>query len=386
MEILLNSRKNVKSINSSITNKIEFNNRIAPMLEYEVHNLLSATDIFDNEREENVIYRIYGKINYLSILNGIKNANLYTEDYFKKNTDSTIPTKSLLNTFEFYILRPHHYEKFIDSNIKYVRYFEVIAIPNDFELLPAAFSTNIFGEQIFAFNCTKDFNVTNYYDSFGFPVTELFLYARYKPQIINYSSRPAKNEELYNTIWKLTDDNFSNISVLTTPSSNSLSIGDVVYGDVIEYGKTEFLIENLIEQTYYIKTPYSPNTNDNVRWKYNPFIPLRLRYFGSEVYTENINSTIYDVKNTIPNYATSIDSSGNYVWRRILPQGYTDPISNEGVDYPFINKRRYLFANIELSVSTDLTANSIMTNLQFAPPTPIDSTPLTELNSFNKPC
>ena len=387
MEILLNSGKNIKSTNSDLFNKIELNAKVAPMLEYEINNVLSSTEIFDNERENNSIYRIYGNIEYLSMLNGLKNKDILLEDYFKKNSDLTISTKTLLNSFDFYIVRPYNYVKFQESNTQYVRYFEVIATPNDFELFPAGFTNNIFGEQAYAFNCVKDFDVSNYFDSLGFPVTELFLYAKYKPQSISYTVGGSKNESLNQTVWNINlGSNSSYIGALSSPTTPILINGSIVYGDVIEYGKTEFLIDNLIDQTYYIITSYSSNVNDNVSWKYNPFIPLRLRYFGNEVYRENINSSLYEISSTIPSYATLIDNAGNYVWRRILPQGYTDPISGDAVDYPFVNKKRYLFSNITLSVETDLTNNYVMRNLKFSEPSPINSIPSTDLNSFNKPC
>ena len=48
-------------------------------------------------------------------------------------------------------------------------------------------------------------------------------------------------------------------------------------------------------------------------------------------------------------------NDGKYVWRNILPQGYTDPITNLGVDYPFFNGRRYLFEPIVFDVIPNLS-------------------------------
>ena len=61
-EILLNSLKNVNSVNVDTYEKIELSNKRALINEYDIRNIVSATDIFDAEREANEIYRIYGKI------------------------------------------------------------------------------------------------------------------------------------------------------------------------------------------------------------------------------------------------------------------------------------------------------------------------------------
>jgi len=96
----------------------------------------------------------------------------------------------------------------------------------------------------------------------------------------------------------------------------------------------------------------------DIIWKYNPFVPLRLRYFANELNVVNSGSTSYDDLTSIPDYATLIDDKGNYAWRDILPQGYTDTLNEIGVDYPFINGKRYLFAPVVLSVVPDLTDNA----------------------------
>ena len=72
-QILLNSLKNVNSVNVDNYEKIELSNKRALINEYDISNIISATDIFDAEREANEIYRIYGKIEYISLLNGLNN-------------------------------------------------------------------------------------------------------------------------------------------------------------------------------------------------------------------------------------------------------------------------------------------------------------------------
>lgn len=390
MEILLNNKRNIKSINVDSFNKIELNNSISPIMEYDRKNMLSASEIFDIEREENAIYRIYGKIEYLSMLNYLKNYNPIFSDLFYP-TKTGYSYNTLINTFDFYLVRPYIYTKFNNDNIKYVRNFQVIATPYDFEIYNAAYSTNIFNEQIFAFNFNKSFNVSELYDEFNFPVTELFLYVRYKPKIISFNSLTNISESLHRIDWNFNTGNHNNPSEVANSTTGQLSFGDLVYGDVIEYGKTEFIISEFENQIYSITTPIANTfgTKYNLKFNYKPFIPLKLRCFSNELYKENINSSIYDVVNSIPSYATPLDNNGNYVWRRILPQGYFDPVTNEGVDYPFINKKRYLYENIILDVVPDMsdsTTNSFFYNIVYPESIIDNSIPLNDLNTFNKPC
>lgn len=380
MEILLNSLKNIESVNVDNYEKIELSNRVSEINEYDVRNVLSATEIFDAEREATPIYGIYGKIEYMSLLNGLKLTYNYFEDFFKpQSTDN----KNIINSFNFYLVRAGTgYTSITGSGTKYIRYFQVIATPNDFEIYPAGFSNNVYGEQAYAFNFSLSFNVMNYADNFGFPATELFLYAQYKPSILPL-------EVLSTTTWSNTG---VQSKLIFTPTT--LNVGDYVktsynnkIGDLIEYSKSEFLQTLNTPQTFYIETPYSTG---RMIWKYNPFIPFRLRYFAEELNQTNTGSTSYGSATSIPYYATKLPNTNNYVWRDILPQGYYDPLTGAGVDYPFINKRRYLFSNIILDVTPDLT--DIQTLAAFSQvwftrnATNISVVPLGDVGNIGKPC
>ena len=61
-KILLNVNKNINSVNVDVFNKIELSSISKEINEFNIRNVLSATEIFDKEREETPIYRTYGKI------------------------------------------------------------------------------------------------------------------------------------------------------------------------------------------------------------------------------------------------------------------------------------------------------------------------------------
>jgi hypothetical protein len=371
-KILLNSLKNINSVNVDTYEKIQLSNKRALINEYDIRNIVSATDIFDAEREANEIYRIYGKIEYLSLLNGLKTSYSKFQDFF---TPQLTNCKNIFNSFQFYLVKPatSGYTHIISggSTIKYVRYFDIISgSTNSFELYPVGFSNNVYGEQSYAFGFNIDFDVSSYLDNFGFPLTELFLYVRYLPTYI---------ETLKYNNWGT--NGIPVKTVLPAISNNK------IYGDVLEYAQLQFYQSQLYPQTYFISTP----TSDvgTLIWKYNPFISLPLRYFGNDVYKANISGTSYEQVSSIPYYATSADTAGNYVWRKILPQGYTDPLTGIGVNYPFVNKKRYLFSTIVFSIVPDLNdANTLnaFSNIVFGTSTKISTTPNDDLNNIGKPC
>jgi hypothetical protein len=385
VEILLNSLKNIDSVNTDMFEKVELINEPALINEYDIRNVLSVTEIFDAEREANEIYRIYGKIEYMSLLNKLKLQYNKFEDFFLPQTGNC---KNILNSFDFYLVKAGTgYTQIISggSTILWTRYFEVIATPNEFDIYPIGFSNNVYGEQTYAFNLNIDINVANFLDDFKFPATELFLYAQYKPTII-----PSLIEILFGTIWSPfgIPNQFSFDPISLNIGDYVKSFFDVKIGDLIEYSKSNFLQIQHTPQTFRIQTPYN---DGRLIWKYNPFIPFRLRYFANELNKENISGTSYEQTSSIPYYATEYPvGTGNYVWRNILPQGYIDPLTGIGVDYPFVNKKRYLFSNIVFDLIPDLNDSQTLEafkEIWFSRySTKISVTPMGDINNIGKPC
>ena len=381
MEILLNSTKNINSVNKDGYEKIELSNKVQLMNEYDIRNVLSATDIFDAEREENSIYRIYGKIEYLSLLNGLKNNYITIQDFFLPTFTGN--SKTLLNSFDFYLVKPVNHISTPNnySNIRYVRQFEVIATPLDFDIYNAGFSSNLFGEQEFSFNFNKDFDVSQYLETYDIhsgdtiPTTELFLHPIYKV---------SGSETMKQYQWNNTD-----VPTLVPFTYTSLNIGNIITGDMVEYGRTDFYQATISGQSYQILTPIlDSGVTETLHWKYDPFIPFRLRYFSDNLNAANSGNTSYELVSSIPSYATNL-FDGNFVWRNILAQGIQDPMSNLGVDYPFVNGKRYLFSNIIFDISPDFTdayTLDVFINIKLGIPLKIKNYPTGDLDNIGKPC
>ena len=155
VEILLNSYKNVKSINSDVYHKFELSDNISEINEYDIRNIVNATSVFDAEREANQIYRIHGRIEYMSLLNGLTNSYTGFDDFFNPQT---VDVKNILNSFDFYLVRPSDTEctQIVGMRGSWKRYFKVVAQPSQFDIYPAGYANNVFDEQIYAFNFNVD--------------------------------------------------------------------------------------------------------------------------------------------------------------------------------------------------------------------------------------
>ena len=182
--------------------------------------------------------------------------------------------------------------------------------------------------------------------------------------------------------------------VKTIIGTTGLTIGNYIktknnqkISDLIQYTSTDFSQTQLVPQTFYISTPYS---GGSLQWKYNPFIPIRLRYFTDSLYSANSGSTSYGTVNGIPSYATKTDNKGNFVWRNIMSEGYIDPLVGTGTDYPFINKRRYLFTSILIAITPNLLDSATVAAFEevwFSRNAITSSTtPTGDINNIGKPC
>lgn len=381
IQIQLGSEKNINSTTVDTYGKVSLSNKKNQLTEYNIRNVLSVTEVFDRERNATEIYRIYGKINWLSLLHNLNNSYKYIEDFFSGRSSNG---KTLIDSFNFYLLRPYTgYTKITNDSITYIRQFEVIATNDQIDIYNAGFDKNIFNDQNYGFNFNIDIDISNYLGEFDFPITELYLYPVYQ----RTQNGLGMMEKMYKYTWDVVTGDKSKTPIF--PSS-IINVGDIIYGDKIEYSKSSFLQVLVEQQKYFISTNYSDASAGSkwLEWEYNPFIPLRLRYFGDETKKANTGTTSYDQKIDIPYYATDL-GNGNLVWRDILPQGYIDPITGNGVDYPFVNSRRYLFSNIVLetvpNLNDDWTLNKFK-DLKFGEPLTLNYKPIGDINNIGKPC
>ncbi|GAH16091.1 unnamed protein product, partial [marine sediment metagenome] len=99
------------------------------------------------------------------------------------------------------------------------------------------------------------------------PLTDLYLYAEYQPQSNGDGDPETMSGKTYDSVGNVI------ISAITV---TTLTTGDTVTGDVIEWNKQLYLQETVTEQEYYISTPYSGDTQRLI-WRYSPIIPIQIR-------------------------------------------------------------------------------------------------------------
>jgi len=376
-----------KSISSAFGNLvIETNVSILPSLTIGV-DLLTLVLWSDDEIvfSENMLsngqgYKKYNinvsenrPITKLDIVSNSRNKTLYV-DYIKMYSES-------INNINDGTLYEH----------KYNRLFEVIATPSDLNIYPVGFNKNIFNEQVYGFNFNRNFDIRNVVDGLGMPITDFYMFLQYKTSVNGNGVRETIQYINYNTdgsyfVDDLVMDNLNIGDIIKTVDNRCIS-------DRIGYNKSEYYQEIINDQIFYIITECKrPDNNNsvNIKWKYNPFIPIKLRYLSDEVYEANTGDTSYETTSIIPNYAISIDNHGNYVWRDVFQEGFIDPLSNKGNDFPFMNGNRYVFNSIVFSIQPELkdpNTKSIFNNIWFDRDSEkIKIKPISNIKDIGKPC
>ena len=296
VKILLGSKKNINSVNSDNYINVELENKHSEIIEYNITKYVSSTDVFYDEREICEKYKIYGRIEYLSFLDGLKNNYDKLSDFFYHNDDDDC--KNIYNSFKFYLVVPSTTEEYIrigETN-KYKRCFEVIATNDEFDIFPASFSNNVYGDKISGISFKSDIDVNGLFDYFGFPITEMFLYCEYIKNDVEETRYTTYNNGNLN-YYKLLTVNYNIGDTLKNYN------GDIIY-DVVEYNSSQFYQNQVSGLTYYIKTPYNiendtshyyivtPDNKREIEWKYNPLIPINLRYLDSEISTSKLNEIV----------------------------------------------------------------------------------------------
>lgn len=554
LNILLNSEKNINSVNVDTFTKLSLENKTSKFNEYNVRNVLSVIELFELEREKNQIYRIYGGFEYVSLLDGVRNNYNSLNDFFIPQI--TGDTKTIFNSFDFYLVRPSDEEytnisglqpvadedtvttvldenfdnwsggvpvgwnhtpgvggnieqapgnrlrvnlgdntfinivvmnrqlsplsgnitietsvnitpdlasndlmtlsfEYLDENNNAVfldtrnllangvgeqtynifiplntpatrislwcnsrnksmfmdylkitttssgdvlyglnnpplnfpstvhrRTFKVLTKLNNFELFNAGFSRNAYDDRKYIYSFNVDFDVSEFLDGFGMPLTDLYLYAQYKPTL---------NEVLTFESWNNAGE-FSEIPYIP----QQFNVGDTIKSslnelicDLVEFSRPKFYQRQDTLQTFRISTPIASTFSGTIKWRYNPFIPIKLRYFEDYLNIVNRNTDSYEDLETIPEYAFELNNE-DMVWKNIMPEGYIDPLTGIGTNHPFVNKKRYLFENIVFEIYPDL--NDFSTRLAFSSIwferniIPISTLPVTNINDINKPC
>ncbi len=331
-EIDYNFNIELKSNNKSIENKENITN-------------INLSELFNIEREKSFKYRLVGKIEYLSILNNLKENYSEIKDFFIRY-DGGNNFKNIFNSFKIYLLKKSdNYTSF--GNNLYKERYEVIADLSDIQLYNCGFSKNIFFEQNFLFNYNIDIDTENQKDFFNKPITEVFLYFDYQ---LNVSKSETITKKDFNSF-----SNSNNNLTITENTNTTYNMNDYIIGNLIKRDDNEFDETIINEQIHKINLLFGGNS---LTFKFNPFIKINLREYNDTVYYGNTKGNTKNILK-IPDYAKFVGdpNKGNVIWKELLPHGFIDPISNLGVNFPFINGRHYVYTNNIVSMQPDLNDN-----------------------------
>ncbi|NJO63402.1 MAG: hypothetical protein HC836_35875 [Richelia sp. RM2_1_2] len=372
--IQLGEKKFLEAVNVDNYQNIELKNDKKELIEYDIKNLLDVSSVFNDERQATNIYRVYGRIEYLSLLNGIKPNYEQLIDFFTPVPSGA--SRNITNSFDFYLLKPSSGYTSLSGDSKYVKQYEVLSKLSDFDLYQAGYFVNVYNEKQYLFNFKRDYDIGGYLDGLHFPITELALYAAYK--VNNGETMEYRTYDSGST-----ETGFTQSPYVYTP----LNVGDTVYGNLIRYNEEEYSKETINEQTYYVSCPYIDGVPKELVFKYNPITEITVSVLDDTLQIVNVSGTAYQDIQTIPYYAIPY-GDGNFIWRDILAKGYFDPITGVGVNFPFVNQRQYVFNNFLLSVVPDLDdANtaSVFSQIKYGPNKQLSKSP-TDLDNMGKIC
>jgi len=387
-EIQLLSGTTTTAINLDAYENIDLSTHMRELLPYDQTNVISQAQLFNQERQQSQKYRIYGTLDFMSIVNGLNKNYNSVFDFFTRprlGDEFSGVTRNILNCFDIYLCKPLG-NKFSGSTLlvsgntlatglTYQLKYEVITNLNNLQIYKSGYGKNIFYDQNYSFNFNIDFDMTNQYDSFNKPITNLYLFLNFKPQLNGIGQLESVSANTYtgNTV-------FRPYLVYTSGSS--------VNGDWSYYDPNNFEDFQIARREYTISFYCTGTTGTNIQFKYNPFIPIKLRDFNDQLITGNITGTS-ETDKQIPIYAVKIDDNGNYVWEDLLPNGFIDPLSNRGVNYPFVNYRHYIFSNIVVQLATNLNDTNTRTTfatIELANSSLLYNKPTSDLNNLGNKC
>ncbi len=379
-EIQTSSGKTINSVSQDNYLKLGLSTSQKEILPYDQNSTVNVTDLFDQERQATKVYRIYGYINISSLINGLSLTYGLVSDFFKhpKVGDELIgQTKNITNSFDVYICRQWTSNTHFTGN-SYQRKYQILTNLNDVDFYKSGIAKTIYYEQVFSFNSKIDFDMYGLYDSFGKPIVDLFLYFNYKT-----SGTESVRHKTFDV-----NSNESTNNLAARPYVVHAA-GDIIDGDLVYYDVNNYEEILMNQEEYLVKLPCKNDVLANtwLEFKYFPFVRVPLQYFNSETSTGNISGTT-ETDFNIPDHAVKLDIYDNYIWKELLPYGFIDPLTGDGVNHSFVNQRHYVFSEVVLDIPAnlnDVTTSSNLSNIIFQPNANIKNNP-NNLDKFGNKC
>lgn len=230
----------------------------------------------------------------------------------------------------------------------YVRKFKVLS-GKEYDIYKCAFSTSIYpkttknslgvGNGTWLYHFNADYDFLDLSDHQNKPVTQIYLglIKRGGSETFNWSNVVAgwdfNKKTIDSTNGIETISNYVNGDYGTIEKQN---VNSHYIGDYVEYNKSE-IVEKTISKVIH-RFGVQPNINEN-GYYLDPFKKLQIMVFSDIVEFSSID----EPTEGIPNYAETFPN-GTVAWKDLLNIGYFEP-GNNGVEYPFVNGKHYVYDN-----------------------------------------
>ena len=225
----------------------------------------------------------------------------------------------------------------------YGRWFEKINKTTDSDVYPTAFANNYFGDQIYSYVFTEEYDLENYRDYLGRPLTDLYT---------SFVKKKDFNPDTSQYFWTNVESGIKtslssveyDINLINKQSLNDSieeevnSTSNYLFGDIVEYNPI-LLEETVLEEAYHRFNSINRYTNGWFEgYYYKAHYLNRARVFGSYILEGVSGGT------DVPDYAQILDGA-KAIWREVLPNDY---VNQENI--PYLNGCHYINNVINLSL------------------------------------
>jgi hypothetical protein len=308
---LLGSLKSVNSENKDINMVVELKQTSDSLLDSQFIHNLDLAERTETERLASDKFRLFGQIEYKSIIDGITKQPLTgtfdIDEIFTPELD--LDPRTLLNSFDIYLCvkddvlvpTPPIVNGVITDEY-YQQNYKIISKIEDLNTEEAGYYVTEDDDKIWYLNFNKLYDIKNKKDFFNKPLTDFYLYFRYK----TFNSETLLEKHFtYNYQSGLF--NYVNIGGSTSP----LPVDTILNGDIINFKKENYLEETITEQNYRISIPCSFS-----------------RFSTFHFYTD-LNDLLTNITNASPNLKITI-SSIDFNGLESFPEGNRVYISCNG--------------------------------------------------------
>ena len=236
----------------------------------------------------------------------------------------------------------------------YVRKFELLTA-SDYEVYPASFSSSVYpetskvefgvGNQTWLFHYNKDINTTSLISHRGGGVNELkfCMLKRSGDNPYGWSNVTSHwdfNRKVANTtngIEVVSEKRSGGVGSISKSTPKTIgSEGSKYFGDIVEYNRLE-ISERVITEVIF---RFGVETDKNGEgYYYNPFKTIDIRKFSTQIEGAEPDELVDGIPGDYEEYP-----DGSIAWRDLLTPGFIEEGEN-GVDWPFMNGRHYIYMN-----------------------------------------